>query len=139
MRISIPREHERQSSPENVNQLINTILKNESEVDREKEHFWLIGLKSSNTIKFIELVHLGGLDRTTIDIKVIMRTAVYNGVASIIIAHNHPGGTLKPSDDDLRSTKAIKTACDVLEIVLLDHVINADGQYFSMKEGGILP
>ena len=138
MKVSIPKTISRVSDPQSVNQLISSILANESEIDRDKEHFWLMGLTATNSIKYIELVHLGGLYRCPLDIKTIMRAAVNYGATSIIIAHNHPGGSCCASEDDKRCTTKLKEACEVLEICLLDHIIHCGKEYFSFKENHLI-
>lgn len=108
---------------EKIKDLLISVLKAESELDQGKEHFWVIGLKTQNTIKYIELVHLGGSKIIYIEAKQVLRTAIYHNVSSIIIAHNHPGGRSYPSQDDRKTTLQLKLACDIIGISLLDHII----------------
>jgi len=57
----------------------------------------------------------------------------YNHATGVIIAHNHPAGTLKPSEDDCTITKAIKDALKTVDITLLDHIIVRDNDYYSFR------
>ena len=68
----------------------------------------------------------------------ILKKAIINDVTSIILLHNHPGGKLTPSLNDIESTKRILDMCKVLNIHLEDHIIINDDTYFSMREENIL-
>jgi DNA repair protein RadC len=109
----------------------------ESRLDKDKEHIWIAGLTRNNSIKYIELVHLGTIDKCTVGIKDILRTAVYYCCSSIIMCHNHPGGTIKPSSNDFRVTRAVKEAANILEINLLDSIIIGN-YYYSFSENNVL-
>lgn len=128
------------SSPKAVCDIIKDILLAEEKLDKGKEHLWVIGVNSKNTIVYIELVHLGALDYCIIDPTQIFRTAIYYNSASIIIAHNHPSGNPFPSQHDTELTKQIKKGGEYLSIPLLDHVIigNNTNKYYSFQKRGIL-
>jgi len=78
------------SNPEKVSEILRSILSTESEIDRDKEHIWVLGLSTSNVIRYIDLVSLGTLDMTLCDPREVFRLAVMKGVKAIIVAHNHP-------------------------------------------------
>lgn len=80
----------------------------------------------------------GGLTGTVCDPRVIMQFALLSNATSIIIAHNHPSGNLRPSDDDNKMTQRIKNAGDILEIKLLDHVIITANSFYSYADNGTL-
>jgi len=80
----------------------------------------------------------GGMTFVAVDIRVIMSAALVAGATRIIVAHNHPAGTLKPSDDDKRMTEKIKAACEILDIALLDHLIITRESYFSFSDNQII-
>ena len=127
------------SSAHAVYTLINSILDMESEIDRDKEHFFCIGLNCKNRVLFVDLVSLGTLTASLISPRETFRLAVNRGVANIVITHNHPSGDPTPSRDDIAVTERLKKAGDILGIALLDHVIiGSDGQFTSLKEQGIL-
>ncbi len=118
---------------------LKNILKMESELDQEKEHFWVIGLKSNNVVKYIELVHLGSLNMSIAHPREILRTAIFHSVASIIVAHNHPSGDTYPSNEDKMITAKLVKAGEIFGINILDHVIIAEnGCYFSFQENNLI-
>ena len=129
---------EKATSPEVMARILQDILSNENEVDRDKEHFWVIGLKTNNQIKYIELATLGILDRSIIAPREVFRLAIMQGVKSIIIAHNHPSGSLVFSPDDNKTTKATKEAGEILDVTLLDHILISNESYKSFKEENLL-
>ena len=83
------------TTPESIASIIQAILKREDVIDQDKEHFWTIGLDTANRIKYIELVTLGILNSKLIHPREVFRLAVMQGVAAVILAHNHPSGNLK--------------------------------------------
>ncbi len=117
-----------------VSKIIRSVLKTESEIDRDKEHVWVIGLTMKNTIKYLELVYLGSLSQSPVHPREIFRYAISKGVASIIMAHNHPSGDPAPSKDDINITKKIREAGEIIGIKLMDHVIISGELYCSLYE-----
>jgi DNA repair protein RadC len=65
-----------------------------------------------------------------------MREALLKRATAMILCHNHPSGSLKPSAEDDRLTKNISSACSVMNIRFLDHIIFTDGNYYSYKDEG---
>ena len=106
--------------------------------DRDKEHFYVIGLTRRNTIKYIDLVSMGSLSATIAEPREIFRIAIHKAVSGIIIAHNHPSGNLEPSEVDKRLTHKIKEAGKILEIQLIDHVIFTEEGFFSFAHEGMV-
>ncbi|HUO78324.1 MAG TPA: JAB domain-containing protein [Thermodesulfovibrionales bacterium] len=130
---------EKIDGPGKVADIIRALLAAEHETDREREHFWAIGLNTKNRIKYIELVSLGTLSNSLIHPRETYRLAVMNAAAQLIIAHNHPSGDVAPSRDDIAITERLKAAGEIMGITLLDHVIlGSDGTFTSMKEAGHL-
>ena len=122
-----------------VAEICSAILNTECEIDRNKEHFWSIGLNSANKIKYVELVTLGLLNQTIIHARELYRMAILKGVASIIACHNHPSGTIKPSHEDKQKTSELIKAGKIIGIQLFDHVIIGEKDtYFSFSDEGIL-
>jgi DNA repair protein RadC len=124
------------SNPGDVYAVIKSILNKESVVDREKEHFWTLGLNADNRIKYIDLVCLGGLSQASICMREIFRLAVKKGVASIIVAHNHPSGCTRFSPEDIRLTNNLFDAGRLLGISVLDHVLIGTRCYASYAVNG---
>ena len=87
---------------------------------------------------YVGRVHLGGISAVSADQRIIYKTALEHHASSIIVAHNHPSGTLKPSKADLEVTKMLKSAGDLLEIKLTDHLILTEDAYFSFADEGLI-
>lgn len=130
---------ERVSSPSDVVKLLRSLLAMESEVDRDKEHFWALGLDTKTVVRFIDLVSLGTLNAAPVHPREVFRLSVMKGVCSIIVGHNHPSGDPEPSREDIVITRKLRNAGDILGIELLEHVIIGNGGGFvSLKERGVL-
>lgn len=106
--------------------------------DLNHEEFWVIYLNNSNKVLFKEQSSKGGMTGTLVDPRNVFRKALEIGSTCIILAHNHPSGTLKASQSDLTLTKRLKMAGDTLEIKVLDHLIITQNSYFSFADDGIL-
>ncbi len=78
----------------------------------------------------------GTVDQAPLYIRNIIRKALLFGATSIIVSHNHPSGSVKPSEDDIDMTKKLSTACHYMQIRLVDHIIVTPKRYFSFKEKG---
>lgn len=102
------------------------------------EEFWIILLNKRNAIINKILISKGGLAGTVADPKIIFKAALEHNAASIILAHNHPSGNLKPSPADIKLTKKIVEAGRMLDISILDHVIFCDKKYYSFADVGEL-
>jgi len=100
-----------------------SVLACESEVDRDKEHFWAVGLTTANSIKYVEVVTLGLLDQSLVHPREVFRFAIMQGVAKIIVGHNHPGGSTLPSLEDESVTDCLVKAGKLLGVPVLDHLI----------------
>lgn len=101
------------------------------------EEFKAIFLNSRNRLLAIETIHEGTVTRSAVYPRKIVERALYNHAVGVIVAHNHPGGGLRPSGDDCKVTRAIREALKTVDINLLDHIIIGDGGYFSFKENSI--
>lgn len=88
-----------------------------------KETFKVLLLNNANKIIGYTTVSEGGLTSTIVDVRVIMQTALVSNATSIILTHNHPSGNPRPSIHDDSLTKKIKSACELMDIRLLDHII----------------
>ena len=78
----------------------------------------------------------GGISETAVDVRQIIKHAVLCNATVLALTHNHPSNNPKPSSDDDRITQRVKSACDIMRIHFLDHVIVTDGQYYSYQEQG---
>lgn len=102
------------------------------------EEFWILYLNNSN--KIIKSVQLskGGITGTVVDVRLAFKEALQLGAVGIILVHNHPSGTLKPSQADIQLTKKLKTAGESLDIKVLDHLIITEKAYFSFADENML-
>lgn len=88
-----------------------------------RETFKVLLLNNSNKIIGYSTISEGGLTSTIVDVRMIMQTALVSNATSIIITHNHPSGNPRPSVHDDNLTRKIKSACELMDIRLLDHII----------------
>jgi DNA repair protein RadC len=119
---------------EHVAKVFQDLLLLEDEIDREKEHFYVMHLDTRSRINLVELVSIGTLTASLVHPRETFRRAVMQGSAHIIVAHNHPSGEVDPSDEDTKVTKLLFEAGNILGIKMLDHVIFAKEKLFSFRE-----
>lgn len=105
---------------------------------RDIEIFKVLFLNTQNELIQEEELFQGTLDRSTIYVRELMKKVLKYNAKSVILVHNHPSGSLKPSQSDIILTKKIKEIFENVEIRLLDHIIISEKGYFSFLEGGIL-
>lgn len=96
-----------------------------------QEEFKVLLLNRANHVLGIYNLSKGGTAGTVVDIKILFAVALKCNATSIIVAHNHPSGRLKPSLQDIEITKKIKGASELLDIKLLDHLIISKNGYYS--------
>ncbi|MET3036711.1 DNA repair protein RadC [Chryseobacterium sp. NRRL B-14859] len=113
------------------------LLKNQLS-DLRTEEFWAIFLNNSNKVIHISQLTQGGISQSVVDVRILFKTALDHFSTGVIIAHNHPSGSLKPSREDLNITQKIKEAGKTLSIQLLDHIIITQNSYFSFSDEGLL-
>jgi len=102
------------------------------------EEFWVLYLNRANKVIEKFALSRGGVSGTVADGKIIFKRALENLSSSIILAHNHPSGQLKPSQEDIKLTKKIKEAGMLLDISVLDHVIISESGYYSFADEGMM-
>jgi len=102
------------------------------------EYAHLLLLNRQNQIIGRHFLAKGGMTGTIIDTRVIFQVALKSNATSIMMAHNHPSGNLQPSDADIKITKQIKQAGNILDIPLIDHIILTEESYLSFADEGIL-
>jgi len=114
-----------------------TILKR-SLIDLNHEEFWILLIGQNCKLLGKELISKGGLTLTVADPKIIFGVALRYSATSIMLAHNHPSGSLKPSHEDISLTKKIAAAGNLLDIKVLDHLIITDASYYSFADEGVI-
>jgi DNA repair protein RadC len=106
--------------------------------DYKHEVFAVLFLNRSNKINHFQIVSEGGITGTVADPRIILKKALEEDAVSIILCHNHPSGSLKPSKADEELTFKIKEAAQYFDIKVLDHLIVSDDGYYSFADEGVL-
>lgn len=104
----------------------------------QHEEFWIVYLNNSNKVMHKSQLSKGGITGTLVDVRLVLKQALELGAVGIILAHNHPSGTLKPSMADKQITEKLKKASEALDIKILDHLIVTEQDYLSFADQGIL-
>ncbi len=102
------------------------------------EEFKVILLNNANEVLGIYPLSKGGITGTVVDIRIIFSVALKCNAVGIILAHNHPSGTLNPSESDKTITRKIKNASEFMDIKLLDHLIITKSGFYSFSDNGII-
>jgi len=106
--------------------------------DHQHEVFAVLFLNRANKINHFQVISEGGMTGTVADPRIILKKALEENAVSIILCHNHPSGSLKPSRADEELTQKIKEAARFFDIKVLDHLIVSEDGYFSFADEGIL-
>ena len=106
--------------------------------DLPYEEFWLMILNRANKIIELKKISAGGVSGTVTDIKIILKAAIEKTASGIIVCHNHPSGNIKPSSEDINLTKKLKSACELVDISFLDHVIVSYNHFYSFADEGVV-
>ena len=103
-----------------------------------QEEFKILLVNNANEVLGIQNLSKGSTNGVTVDVKLLFAVALKACATGIIIAHNHPSGSLKPSESDRNLTKKIKESGKLLDIKLLDHLIVTKDSYFSLADNGMI-
>ena len=107
---------------------------------KRREHFCIICLDACKRIVYHELIFEGSFETMDVDMMKLVRTVVQYDTPYMVISHNHPSGIAEPSGLDVTTTHCIQTALRYVGVEILDHIIVADGKYYSMRDkGDLLP
>lgn len=106
--------------------------------DYKHEVFAVLFLNRANKINHFQIISEGGITGTVADPRIILRRALEEEAVSIILCHNHPSGSIKPSKADEELTYKIKEAAKFFDIKVVDHIIVSDDGYYSFADEGIL-
>jgi DNA repair protein RadC len=102
--------------------------------DLKKEQFRVILLDIKNKVIKDVLISQGSLTSSIVHPREVIKPAVKESAASVIFIHNHPSGDPEPSADDMEITDRLCKSCRIMGIGVLDHIIVAEGGYFSFKQ-----
>jgi DNA repair protein RadC len=118
--------------------ILQRILQREALIDRQKEHLWVAGLDVQGRLLVLDLVSLGNDFMTAADPVAVFARPLQKDAKHIVLAHNHPRGSLKPSKADLEVTQRMVTSGKLLHCPLVDHMIITDTSFYSMRQHGLL-
>lgn len=102
------------------------------------EEFWVLFLNNSHSVLAKSCISKGGYTGTLVDVRIILKKALALAAVGMILVHNHPSGTLKPSQADLDLTQKISRAAKTVDITVLDHLIVTEKAYFSFADKHLL-
>jgi DNA repair protein RadC len=102
------------------------------------EEFWIVYLNNSNKVIHTAQLSKGGITGTLVDVRLVLKRALELSAVALILAHNHPSGTLRPSAADKQITRKLQNAAEALDIKVLDHLIITQKDYFSFADEKIL-
>ena len=127
------KEKEKVSSPQEVvNFLRNRIGTS------EEEKMYEVFFNASNKVLGFKEISEGTVARSAVYPGKIAREALLTNARSVVIAHNHPGGVCKPSQNDIIATEAVQKALKAVEVILLDHIIVTASDFYSFKDNGLI-
>ena len=105
--------------------------------DFDVEEFWLLLMNQNyRLIKKVRIAN-GGITEVAVDVRLLLKEALLANATIIAVCHNHPSGSLRPSQADNSLTTSIQQACNLMRIKFMDHVIITDGAYYSYHEQGL--
>ena len=119
-------------TPEDVASLVKSRLKG-----KKKEHFLALLLDTRNQLIKVSEISVGSLDTSVVHPREVFKEAIAASAASVIFVHNHPSGDPEASEDDIKLTKRLAEAGEIVGIDVLDHIIIGDKKYLSLKREGL--
>jgi DNA repair protein RadC len=106
--------------------------------DKLHEEVWVLLLNQAGKLLHHQRVSSGGVTHAIVDTKVIMRLALQHSATRMILVHNHPSGSVRPSQLDIKLTQKVRKAAELFDVELTDHLIVGHDRYFSFKDDGLL-
>lgn len=104
--------------------------------DLTHEECWALMLNNSARLMKRVKISMGGMTETSVDVRILMKEALLADATCLILVHNHPSGSCRPSNDDIRLTEKVCAAGKLMSIRLIDHIIVTDGKYYSFADEG---
>ena len=138
VRVALVREEgastdgKRVRTPEDVAELVKELR------EKDREHFATVLLNCKNGLIGVEIVSIGILDASLVSPREVFKGAILSNAAAVILCHNHPSGDPSPSTEDIRITKTLQKAGEMLDIKVIDHVIIGNSSHISLRESGLL-
>lgn len=103
-----------------------------------RERLYMVSLSASGRVIGRRALCEGDLNHVTVEPRVVVETALNHNAHGVLLCHNHPGGLLKPSRDDIATTRVLQTLLHKMGIILVDHCVACDGEVYSMVRHGDL-
>jgi DNA repair protein RadC len=127
------RENEVMHSPTVVKQYLQLEL-----AQLKHEVFAVLFLDAQNRLLSYQPMFRGSLSQAMVYPREVAKTALTLGANGVVLAHNHPSGSVRPSKEDIELTKTLQEALGVIDVTVRDHIIVAQGKFFSMAEEGLI-
>jgi DNA repair protein RadC len=102
--------------------------------DRKQEHVLVTSINGANEVIATRVITVGTVNHSIVHAREVFAEPITDRAAMIILAHNHPSGSVRPSKSDVKVTRRIADAGDLLNIPLIDHIIFSHGDYYSFAE-----
>lgn len=118
---------------EDLYSIMQKVLLRENKIDRDKEHFWVIGLALDYRILFVELISLGSVANTIVEPMEVFSVALQKRAVQIILCHNHPSGQITPSEEDKDITDRLIQVGIIVNTPVLDHQIITPKRFLSFE------
>ncbi|MCH2195757.1 JAB domain-containing protein [Kordia sp.] len=121
-----------------VYSVMQQILLRQNKIRRAQEHFWVVGLKTDNTILFVELISIGAQNYVNVSPPDVFRMGIYKLAVKMILVHNHPSGNLKTSQNDKELTERMLKVGKLIIIEIVDLLIITESGFTSFESKGII-
>ncbi len=121
-----------------VYEVMQRILLRENKIDRDKEHFWIIGLANDNKILYIELVSMGSYQSTIVEPINVFRVVVQKNAVKAILVHNYPSGELRPTREDKDITDRLIQVGRIIKVEVIEHLIITPKSFLSFVDTGVM-
>jgi DNA repair protein RadC len=125
-------------TPKDIYSVMQKILLQASPINQNKEHFWVLGLANNNKLLFVELVSLGSVNKTIVEPMEVYSLAIRKRAVKIILCHNHPSGSTKPSEEDWNITDRLIQVGRIVDIPVVEHLIISTTSYLSFADTGLI-
>ena len=106
--------------------------------DKDREEFLIVLLDTANTMTGLSQISVGGLSSSVVEPRQIFKTAILANAAAVILAHQHPSGNPEPSQEDIKITRQLVEAGEIMDIPVHDHLIITESDFTSLAERGVI-
>ena len=106
--------------------------------DKDREEFLIVLLDTAHTVTGLSQISVGGLSSSVVEPRQIFKTAILSNAAAVILAHQHPSGNPEPSQEDIKITRQLTEAGEIMGIPVHDHLIITESDFTSLAERGVI-